>query len=188
MANAGYGFNTSKVLLVLTVAEDANTMKYRFGSGAVAAAGGNLFRTVADYLIGITGGARQGGKIYCATGAVAATGTVTFSSVVATDTVTINGVVFTGNASPSANQFKTGSGDTVAAASLAAAINASATGNAVNVVTATSAAAVVTVTAIAPGNSGNLCTLAISAHGSVSGANLTGGTQNVSISSAKGIA
>lgn len=116
-------------------------------------------------------------KCTMGTNAVQASGTVTLSSHVATNTVTINGTVFTCVASGAvANQYNVGT-DTVTAANLAAAINASVTANIAGLVTATSAAAVVTVTAVTPGLLGNLVTLAISANGSVSGANATGGTQ-----------
>lgn len=107
---------------------------------------------------------------------VTATGTITFSSVVATDTVTIAGTVFTGSDTPSTSvQFLTGSTDTASAASLAAKINAHTTVG--KYVSATSSGAVVTISCIVPGLIGNLITLAISAHGSRSGATLAGGTE-----------
>lgn len=109
---------------------------------------------------------------------VAATGTVTLSSMVATDTVTINGTVFTCVASgATGNQFNVGGTDTITATNLAAAINASATTTVKGCVTALSAAAIVTVTCTIPGNIGNTQTLAISAHGSVSAARCAGGTE-----------
>lgn len=107
--------------------------------------------------------------------ATAATGTVTFSSIAAADTVTIGGVVFTGSNSPSGTaQFLTGTTDTLSAASLAAVIATNTTAR--HLVKATSSGAVVTLTAVQPGTTGNFITLAISAHGSVSGATLSGGT------------
>jgi len=112
------------------------------------------------------------------TGAIQASGTITLSSMVATDTVTVNGVVFTCVSSGAgANQFNVGLSDTATAANLAASINASITAKVINVVSATSVAAVVTVTAVQPGLAGNMNTIAISAHGSVSGSGfLTSGT------------
>jgi phage tail sheath gpL-like len=116
------------------------------------------------------------------TGAVQATGTVTFSSFVEDDTVTINGVVFTGKASPSgANQWAIGASDTECATNFAAKINASALAGITSVVTATSADAIVTLTAVQPGLTGNAVTLAISAHGSVSAARMAGGTDGTQV-------
>lgn len=108
---------------------------------------------------------------------VAATGTITLSSHVATDTVTVNGVVFTCVASgATGNQYNVGGTDTLTAVALAAAITATATALAAPaMVVATSATNVVTLTAATKGVGGNAITIAISAHGSVSGARLTGG-------------
>jgi hypothetical protein len=128
----------------------------------------------------ITSGVRSA-KCVLGTNAVQASGTVTLSSHVATNTVTINGVVFTAVASgATGNQYNVGT-DTVTAANLAAAINASVSAAVAGLVTATSSGAVVTVTAVTPGLLGNLVTLAISANGSVSGANATGGTQGTNV-------
>lgn len=103
------------------------------------------------------------------TGGVNATGTVTLSSFAAADTVTINGVVLTGSATPSGiAQFLVGASDTATAVNLAVCINANT--SLFGTVYATSAAAIVTLTCRVPGLIGNLCTTAISAHGSVSGA------------------
>jgi hypothetical protein len=108
----------------------------------------------------------------------AASGTVTAATVVATNTLTINGVVFTAVAAGAVgNQFNVGGNDTVTAANIAAAINASVTAGVQGVVTATSALAVVTITAVQPGLTGNAISLASSgATLTVSGAKLTGGT------------
>ena len=116
--------------------------------------------------------------------AVQASGTVTLSSMVAADTVTVNGTVFTCVASGATNnQFNVGASDTITAANLAAAINSSTTAAFRNLVTASSSAAVVTVVSNPEGVLGNAITLAISAHGSVSGATLTGGVQATSLQS-----
>lgn len=113
------------------------------------------------------------------TGQTRASGTVTLSSFAAADTVTINGTVLTGSATPSgAAQFLTTGGDTVVATALALCINNNATLD--GQVFATSAGAVVTVTCVVAGLLGNLCTLAISAHGTVSGAVMTGGAEGSS--------
>lgn len=112
-------------------------------------------------------------------GGGAASGTVTLASMVATDTVTVGNQVFTCVASgATANQFNVGVSDTATATNLAAAINASS--SMAGVASATSAVAVVTVTSARYGAIGNLVALAISAHGSVSSATLSGGTNSTS--------
>lgn len=113
------------------------------------------------------------------TGQTRASGTVTLSSFAAADTVTINGTVLTGATTPSgAAQFSTVGGDTVVAAALALCINNNATLD--GQVIASSVGAVVTVACVVAGLLGNLCSLAISAHGSVSGAVMTGGAEGSS--------
>lgn len=146
----------------LIIAETGNRMK----------AGAKLIK----YFRGLMGGAKSA-SVYIGETAVQASGTITLSSHVATDTVTVNGVTFTCVASgATGNQYNVGGTDALTADALAAAINASVTALVSGYVTATSASGVVTVTAVQPGLSGNMFTLAISAHGSVSGAKLTGGT------------
>ena len=173
---------SSQFVLVVTDSRDAATLRSEILPGfsgltnTLVENQGDAWATcrdIGDYFMG----AAVGNKNVNITVqlAVQATGTVTFSSVVATDTVSIGGVTFTGsNTSSGTSQFRTGSGDTVAAASLASVIGQNTTTN--KLVTATSQGAVVTITAIQPGTSGNFITLAISAHGSVSGATLTGGS------------
>ena len=128
-----------------------------------------------DYIKRISSGINQA-KVYVGVDSVAASGTVTLSSHAATNTVTINGVVFTAVASgATANQYNVGT-DAVTAANLAASINASVTAKVQGYVVASAVSNVVTITAVRPGLSANMFTLAISAGGSVSGAFLTGGT------------
>lgn len=108
-----------------------------------------------------------------------ATGTVTLASVQAADTVTINGVVFTAvSGAPAANQFDISGTDTTSAASLALAINSTASALVNQNVTATSALGVVTISSQFYSTGGNINTLASSNGGrlAVSGARLTGGT------------
>jgi phage tail sheath gpL-like len=114
-------------------------------------------------------------------GGVAATGTVTLSALANNDTITVGGVVFTAKTSGATGnaQFNLGASDTTAAA--AAAVKMSAHPSLIGVASATSAAAVITVTAAAKSQMGNQITLAISAHGSVSGANLSGGANPTSV-------
>lgn len=133
---------------------------------------------LSNYFAAINGGVHSG-RVTLATTAVQATGTVTLSSMVATDTITINGTAFTAVASgATGNQFNVGASDTITATNAAAAINASATKQVSYVVTVASSAAIITITSQVPGYIGNMNTLAISAHGSVSGANLTSGSED----------
>lgn len=107
--------------------------------------------------------------------AVKASGTITFSSIANNDTITVAGTVFTAKTSgATGNQFNLGADDTAAAAAAVIAINASTEND--GLVIATSALGVVTITALVPGELGNLIGLAISAHGSVSAALCAGGT------------
>jgi hypothetical protein len=143
---------------------------------------------VLDELTGLFNGTRVG-YVTVFTNGVQATGTITLSSMVATDTVTINGVVFTCVASgATGNQYNVGGTDTITATNLAAAVNASTSAKIANAVRASSATNVVTITAMPAAAIGNLFTLAISAHGSVSGANLTGGTDGTVASRNFGVA
>jgi phage tail sheath gpL-like len=163
-----------------------STLSYPLGSGLTNVAIANAFRRIGDFFQSIGIGTRSGNIVSMANGAQA-TGAVTFSSIAAADTVTVNGTVFTGtNGTPSGNQFKTGVTDTASATSLAAAVNASATAIVANNVSATSSGAIITFTAKEQGTMGNLMTLAISAHGSVSTA-VAGGTDGTVTALAKGI-
>lgn len=152
----------------------------------------NAFRNIGSFFESIGTGSRS------FTGFIHANGTqavnaITLSSFVDADTVTINGVVLTGKNSPSgAAQFAIGATDTLTAAALAARIN-NTDGNGApaakiwGVVTATSAAGVVTLTANETGAIGNLYTLAISAHGSVTGATFASGADGTITKLAKGL-
>jgi len=145
-----------------------------------------ILQAIERYIGRMSGGAVSS-KVYLSTTVVPASGTITFSSFVATDTITINGTTLTGSDTPSgASQFKTGTTDTLAAAAAAACINANTTLN--KQVVATSALTVITITALVPGAFGNLGTIAISAHGSVSGGGLLGsGAQDVPTTISHGI-
>lgn len=125
--------------------------------------------------------------------------TITLSSMVSGDTVTINGIVFTCRATPTGGlniDFQLGGSDTDTASNLAAKINnhpsmvgvtATASAGVVtlnnvgasltvsNSANATVASKITVITILTPGQIGNLCTLAISAHGSVVAP--TGGTE-----------
>jgi phage tail sheath gpL-like len=109
-------------------------------------------------------------------GAVSAVNAVTFSSIAAADTVTVCGTVFTGSNTPTTSvQFLTGTTDTLSAVSLAAKINAHSTVG--KLVSATSTGAVISLVCNTPGLVGNFLTLAISAHGSVTGATFASGAE-----------
>lgn len=115
--------------------------------------------------------------------AVAASGTITLASLVAADTITVGPEVFTSSASPSGNnQFLSTGGDTAVAAAAAAKIAAHP--NLLRYLTATAASGVITVTSLVAGRIGNNISIAISAHGSVSGSGkLTSGADAASYSS-----
>ena len=156
------------------------------GAGLTNVAIANAFRRIGDFFQSIGIGTRSGNIVCQANGAQAA-GVITFSSIANNDTITINGTVFTAKTSgATGNQFNLGVSDTTAAANAAAAINASATALVSNNVVATSAGALLTLTAKEQGTMGNLMTLAISAHGSVSTA-VAGGTDGTVTALAKGI-
>lgn len=137
------------------------------------------YKKVIDMLGAISGGIRNGSMDVQISGdsSTYASGTLTLASVVATNSCSINGVTFTAVASgATGNQFNVGGNDTITAANLAAAINASATALVTGVVTATSSGAVVTVTAHEMGLTGNCILLAGGTNITASGARLTGGT------------
>lgn len=151
----------------------------------------NTFRNISDFFMGIAMGSRGFNGYVSANGAVA-TNAVTFSSLANNDTVTVNGVTYTAKTSGASGvqQFNLGGSDTAAATNFAAVLNGSAgqpPAKIFGVVTASSAAAVVTINAIEPGAVGNLYTLAISAHGSVTGANFAGGTDGTITALSKGL-
>jgi hypothetical protein len=148
----------------------------------------NAFRNLGAWFESIGIGSRSfKGSVMA--GGVVATNAVTFSSFVAGDTVTINGVVFTGSDTASTNvQIKTGGSDTTVAQSLVSLINsATAPAKVLGVLNASNVAGVVTINAIEPGAIGNLYTLAISAHGSVTGATFASGTDGTITLLAKGL-
>jgi hypothetical protein len=150
--------------------------------------GGNKLNGLGSYTDAISGGVYNG-VVRVATTAVAATGTVTFSSIANNDTVTVNGRVYTAKTSGATGlqQFNIGGSDAQAALNFQAILNADTSTLVANVVTASSqSSAVSLITALVPGNIGNLGTLAISAHGSVSGANLTGGSEDTNVTINKG--
>lgn len=129
---------------------------------------------IVKYAKDVVSGARPA-AVKTRTNAVKASGTITLSSHVATDTVTVNGITFTCVASgATGNQYNVGGTDALTAVELAAALNANTTLD--GMIYATAASGVVTVTALDPGEMGNAMTLAISAHGSVSAARMSGGT------------
>lgn len=177
----------SFVKLLVSVPDSAVTMNSQYFQINTAGKQAS-YNGLENFVSALVDGA-QIGFAKLSTGAIQSSGTITLSSMVATDTVTVNGVVFTCVASgATGNQFNVGGSDTITATNLAKAINASVTAKIINVVTASSALAVVTVTAVQPGLQGNMNTLAISAHGSVSGAFTTGGTDGSQVSTNFGAA
>lgn len=147
----------------------------------------SVIERVASYISAVAGGVHTG-RLSVVTSAVQASGTITLSSLAAADTITVNGRTYTASASPSgAQQFLVTGGDTLAGAAFAAAMNADTSTLVSDVVTASSAAGVITITSIVPGNVGNAMTIAISAHGTASGARLTGGTEDTPVSLYNGL-
>lgn len=178
----------SFVRIVIKTNESSNACDAKFAFSLMSYA--SAFSSLSRWFQGIASGARSAYAMVT-TGATQATGSVTFSSIAAADTVTVNGVVFTGSNSPSTDvQFLTGTGDPASATSLAAKINAKSSVSPVVYAAVDSAnTSKVNLYCDVPGLIGNLCTLAISAHGSVSGANMTGGAETAGTSTvlAKGI-
>jgi hypothetical protein len=153
----------------------------------------NALRNIAEFFNGAAIGVR-GVNLYVSAGGVAANDAVTFSSFTNGNTVTVNGVVFTGETgTPSGvQQFKVGGNDTATALNFAARINntdgvGAPPAKVFGVVTASAASNVVTLTAVEPGAVGNLYTLAISANGSVTGANFANGTDGTITYLSKGL-
>jgi hypothetical protein len=153
----------------------------------------NAFRNIAAWFDAVGIGARSfNGAVHA--GGTPATNAVTFSSIANGDTVTLNGVVLTAETSGATgnNQFNIGGSDAQAAINLAALINSpTAPAKILGVVYATVAnpgtGKVVTINSTEPGAIGNLYTLAISAHGSVTGATFASGADGTITLLAKGI-
>lgn len=173
--------SNSSFVVVVTSADNANGVLAKIGHGG---AGQGTVGKTAAYLQTLGAGIIDS-SISILTSAVAATGTVTFSGISNNDTVTINGRIYTAKTSGASglNQFNIGGSDAQAAINLAAAINADTSALISGVVTATAASGVVTLTCVTPGVLGNLVTIAISAHGSVSGGGLlASGAQDAAFS------
>jgi hypothetical protein len=101
----------------------------------------------------------------------AAVNAVVFASFVANDTVTIGGIVFTGKAAPASNvEFLIGATDALTAASFVTVVNAHPTVSTLVTASLYSGSNMASLVSKVWGGAGNKITLAISAHGSVSGA------------------
>lgn len=136
-------------------------------TGALSFVSGHSIRDdiqrLLNFISGAMGGAGDGAaSISISENAVSGSLTVTLASVAAGTVLLINGVPFTAKGSAATagnNEFDISGGtDTLDAAALAAAINASTTAGIVGVVTATSAAAVVTLTSVESGRVANALT------------------------------
>jgi len=152
----------------------------------------NAFRNIGQWFMSIGQGVRTfNGFVHV--GGTQAVNAVTFAAFVDSDTVTINGVTLTGKTTPTtAAQFAIGATDTITAINFSNVVNGLGSFGAPaakiwGVVTASPAAAVATLTAQETGAIGNLYTLAISAHGSVTGANFASGADGTITAIAKGI-
>lgn len=149
--------------------------------------GGNAAR-IASLFDRLAGGVGNG-SIRVITGAVRATGTLTFTGNPSNnETFTINGVTFTAKTSgATGDQFNIGANATAQATAVAAMVNASTTAKIKGVIKATSSAGVVTFTCLVPGVIGNLCTLTESlTNATVSAANFTGASENTPSTIARG--
>jgi phage tail sheath gpL-like len=137
----------------------------------------HAIQAVRDFFHSMLGGNRDAQvQIQVNSGdAVAAHGTITFSSFTGLDTFTIGSETFTCENSGASgnNQFNKGGTDTLSAAAAVAKINAHP--NLLQTVVASNVGAVITVTCTVPGRIGNYIGLAISAHGSVSASTLASG-------------
>jgi hypothetical protein len=174
----------SKFVLVVNTNNDGNTTASEIApnvaanSNTTGAGAPDAINNIATFLQTQVLG-RGINVVYIDT-AVAASGTGTFTGAATADqTMNIAGQTFTAKATPdeNANQYLVSADVSLAAASLARAINNS-TGLA-GVVTATSNLGVVTITASVPGNSGNgIITLDTNTSNfTFAGDNLTGGSQ-----------
>lgn len=107
--------------------------------------------------------------------AVAASSTITFSSMAASDTVTVGTQTFTCESSGATghNQFNKGGTDTLSAAAFVAVFNGNPTVN--QYLVASNAAAVITITCLIPGDIGNNIPTSISGGGSAAHAVLQSG-------------
>lgn len=123
----------------------------------------NALPRIMNLLHGLQLGAKQGTSLVVRESAAAGSATITLASMAAGTVLLINGVPFTAKGSAATagnNEFDVSGGtDTLDAAALVAAINASTTAGISGVLTATSAAAVVTLTAVAPGAASNAITI-----------------------------
>lgn len=166
----------STLYSVVITSNDALSSELKVDTGSPQ----ESLRSLSNYMDKLALGCSSGGaSVDIQTGGTAASGTITLSSFVAGDTLTVGSQTFTSSATPSGNnQFLSTGGDTVVAAAATVKINAHP--SLTDVASATSALGVITVTADKVGLVGNAIALAISAHGSVSGAVLTSGANATS--------
>lgn len=169
----------SKVRIEIDVQETAATVDalLRLNSGGPRTG----VERLASWISGLVTG--FGAAMRVVTGAVKATGTLTFTGAsVADETMTIAGVTFTAKASgATGNQFNIGGTVTLSAESLVSAVNASSDTN--KIVVASNVAGVVTFTCKTPGSVGNAIGLTEGlTNATVSGALLTGGLEGTDTS------
>lgn len=142
-------------------------------------------RKLASYFGSIQVGAINA-NVVATPGMVFATGTITNTALAAADTITIGAQTLTAVSSgATANQFNIGGSVTITAANIVTVVNSHAVLS--KVVSASSLAGVITLTAVVPGIIGNQIALAISAHGTVSGAFMASGAEGVTATWAKGL-
>lgn len=176
---------SSKFVLVINTNNDANTTASEIGPNVASnphTSGADAFdavRNIAKFIEDQVGG--RGINVTIWDKGVAASGTGTFTGAATADqTMKIAGVTFTAKASPNENsdQYLVSADVSLAAASLARAINNSTSLN--GVVSATSNLGVVTITSDVPGLIGNgISTIDVDTSNFTFAAdNLSGGTQS----------
>lgn len=171
---------SSKFRISFTVNDPAPTVKNKLDLGSPVQSLNNLANYILQFVSGVTSSTS-----IIATTAVSSTGTVTFSSFVENDTVTVGAVTLTGKDAPSGeNQFAANGNDAADATAFAACVNAHSVLS--KIVSASANSATVTLTCLIPGVIGNQIALAISAHGSVSGAVLASGAEDTNVTISHG--
>lgn len=178
----------SKFVLTVTTQESAQAVKDFFGLARQSPVA--LLNSIAGYFLRFVSGITASSTVVTTT-AVAASGTVTFSSTgpVNDETMTVAGVTITAktSATPGALEFTRSNTPNVDAVNLAALLNShsSFTGIVSAEVTATG---VVTITSAVPGTIGNAIGLTESmTNTAVSGALLTGGSQDATTTISHGV-
>jgi hypothetical protein len=186
MSTTGPTFPLPSGISAIRLVVQTNSNKHNTYLNAIKADPNNTLNRIEAFFAALGVGAYRS-NVDINTGGTNASGTITFSSLANNDTITVNGTVFTAKTSGASGavQFNLGANDTAAAANAVAALNANTAIN--STLFGQSTGAVITLTCRVPGVIGNLCTIAISAHGSVSGANLASGADGTNSNTSHGL-